>query len=147
MKILISIDSSESAKLVLQEAQVFLKGFAAAEIHVFTVIDMTMIAVGHDDNESILMEKLQREANDLVNVTSEILGDRGFVFSSEIGYPVEEIIEKVKALDCDLLIMGTHGRTGFDHLIMGSVAEKVLRSCGCNTLIIPMKHKVSEKYT
>lgn len=141
MKILISIDTGESAEMVLNEAKLFLKGFPDAEIHVFTVIDMALVAVGHDTDETMLMDTLQRQADDLVNIATRILGDKTFIFSSEVGYPVDEILQKAEALQCDLLIMGTHGRTGFNHLIIGSVAEKVLRLAQCNTLIIPMKKK------
>jgi nucleotide-binding universal stress UspA family protein len=141
MKVLISIDAGESAAIVLQEAQTFLKGFPDAEVHIFTVIDMALIAVGHDTDETLMMATMQRQANDLVPMANKILGDKAFVFSSEVGYPVDEILEKIKELHCDLIIMGTHGRTGFDHLIIGSVAEKVLRLAQCNTLVIPMKKK------
>jgi len=143
MKVLISIDAGQSAEIVLQEAKLFLKGFPDAEVHVFTVIDMALVAVGHDTDETMMMNTLQRQANELVNIATRILGDKTFVFSSEVGYPVDEILEKAKSLPCDLLIMGTHGRTGFDHLLIGSVAEKVLRLSQCNTLIIPMKGKTS----
>ena len=145
MKILISIDAGQSAELVLQEAKTFLKGFPDAEVHVFTVIDMALVAVGHDTDETMMMNTLQRQANELVNTATRILGDKTFIFSSEVGYPVDEILEKAKSLSCDLLIMGTHGRTGFDHLLIGSVAEKVLRLSECNTLIIPMKGKTEKK--
>ena len=141
MKILISIDTGESAELVLNEAKLFLKGFPDAEVHVFTVIDMALVAVGHDTDEMLLMDTLQRQANELVNIATRVLGDKTFVFSSEVGYPVDEILQKVEELHCDLLVMGTHGRTGFDHLIIGSIAEKVLRLAQCNTLVIPMKKK------
>lgn len=141
MKILISIDSGESSKIILEEAKPFLEGFPHAEIHIFTVLDMAAIAVGHDAADSLLMDALQKQANELVGVATKILGDRAFIFSSELGYPVDEILQKVESLNCDLLIMGTHGRTGFNHLIIGSVAEKVLRLAQCNTLVIPMKKK------
>ena len=141
MKVLISIDPGESAAIVLHEAETFLKGFPDAEVHVFTVIDMALIAVGHDTDESLMMSTMQRQADDLVPIATKIFGEKSFVFSSEVGYPVDEILQKVQSLHCDLLIMGTHARTGFNHLIIGSVAEKVLRLAGCNTLIIPIKKK------
>ena len=141
MKVLISVDPGESAAIVLQEANTFLKGFPDAEVHIFTVIDMALIAVGHDTDESMMMATMQRQADDLVPVAMRIFGDKVFVYSSEVGYPVDEILEKAKSIHCDLLILGTHGRTGFEHLIIGSVAEKVLRLSECNTLIIPMKKK------
>ncbi|MGE0593285.1 MAG: universal stress protein [Vicinamibacterales bacterium] len=48
-----------------------------------------------------------------------------------------EILEVVSALDIDLLVMGSHGRTGFERLFLGSVAEKVLRSATCPVMIVP----------
>ena len=119
----------------------FLRGFPDAEIHIFTLIDMALVAVGHDTDETLLMDTLQRQANELVNIATKVLGDKTFIFSSEVGYPVDEILQKAEELQCNLLIMGTHGRTGLDHLIIGSVAEKVLRLAQCNTLVIPMKKK------
>jgi nucleotide-binding universal stress UspA family protein len=142
MKVLICVDSGESAQIVLREAQTIVKGSPEAEIHLFTVIDMAVIAVGQDTDQTMMMDTLQREASSLIPTATRILGDRPLIFSSEVGYPVDEILKKAKEVNCDLLILGTHGRTGFDHLLIGSVAEKVLRNCECNTLIIPMKHKL-----
>lgn len=141
MKVLICVDSGDSANIVLREADTIVKGFPDAEIHVFTVIDMAVISVGQDTDQTLMMDTLQREANSLLPAATRILGDRPIIFSSEVGYPVDEILKKVEEVKCDLLVLGTHGRTGFDHLLIGSVAEKVLRNCECNTLIIPMKNK------
>ena len=43
------------------------------------------------------------------------------------GIPYEEIIKKAEEIDAKLIVMGTHGRTGFDHVLFGSTAEKVVR--------------------
>src|SRR5438552_3850688 len=51
------------------------------------------------------------------------------------GDPAEEIIRYAVAADIDLIVMGTHGRTGLDRLLMGSVAEKVLRGAHCSVLV------------
>lgn len=50
--------------------------------------------------------------------------------------PAEEIIEYARTNPIDLLIMGTHGRSGLSHLIMGSVAEKVIRQAHCPVLSV-----------
>jgi len=55
------------------------------------------------------------------------------------GNPTDEILLAAEAWNADMLIMGTHGRTGFDHFIAGSVAEKVVRKSKCPVLIIPNK--------
>ena len=51
------------------------------------------------------------------------------------GVPFREIIEVAKAKQADLIIMGTHGRTGLEHLIIGSVAERVIRLAPCPVLV------------
>jgi nucleotide-binding universal stress UspA family protein len=43
------------------------------------------------------------------------------------GIPYDEIIKKAEEIGADLIVMGTHGRTGFDHVLFGSTAEKVVR--------------------
>ena len=50
------------------------------------------------------------------------------------GFPPAEIAEYAKANGCDLIVMGTHGRRGFSHLLMGSVAERVVRIAQCPVL-------------
>lgn len=52
------------------------------------------------------------------------------------GAPFREIIKMAKREGADLIVMGTHGRTGIDHLLAGSVAEKVVRLAPCPVLTI-----------
>lgn len=50
-----------------------------------------------------------------------------------------EILARAGVLPADLIVMGTHGRGGFDHLVLGSVAEKVLRKARCPVLTVPKR--------
>lgn len=52
------------------------------------------------------------------------------------GYAAEEILNEADSEDVDLIIMGTHGRTGIDRIIFGSVAERVVKSASCPVLTI-----------
>jgi universal stress protein A len=52
------------------------------------------------------------------------------------GDPALEIDRIAREQHCDLIVMGTHGRTGLDHLLMGSVAERVVRHVPCPVLIV-----------
>lgn len=52
------------------------------------------------------------------------------------GIPHEEILATARAQQVDLIIMGTHGRTGLGHLFLGSVAEKVVRMAPCPVLVV-----------
>ena len=58
-----------------------------------------------------------------------------------------EILAQVGALDPDLLVMGTHGRSGFDHLVLGSVTEKVLRKARCPVMTVPRKAHAAPEHT
>jgi quercetin dioxygenase-like cupin family protein len=52
------------------------------------------------------------------------------------GDPAEEVLRLTEALRCDLIVMGTHGRTGLGRLLTGSVAEEVLRKALCPVLVV-----------
>jgi nucleotide-binding universal stress UspA family protein len=53
-----------------------------------------------------------------------------------VGTPAEEIVRYADFCDVDLIIMGTHGRTGIAHALMGSVAEQVVRVAPCPVLLV-----------
>ena len=52
------------------------------------------------------------------------------------GVPFQEILDTAKKQQVDLIIMGTHGRTGLQHVLLGSVAEKVVRLAPCPVLVV-----------
>jgi nucleotide-binding universal stress UspA family protein len=53
-----------------------------------------------------------------------------------VGTPAEEIVRYADVCDADLIIMGTHGRSGIAHALMGSVAEQVVRNAPCPVLLV-----------
>ncbi|HXG52690.1 MAG TPA: universal stress protein [candidate division Zixibacteria bacterium] len=55
----------------------------------------------------------------------------------EPGSPPRRIVEKATEEKADLIVMSTHGRTGLNHILLGSVAEKVLSAAPCPLLVIP----------
>jgi nucleotide-binding universal stress UspA family protein len=60
------------------------------------------------------------------------------VWETEVasGSPAEAIVRLAQERQVDLIVMGTHGRTGLSHILLGSVAEKVVREAPCPVLII-----------
>jgi nucleotide-binding universal stress UspA family protein len=52
------------------------------------------------------------------------------------GNPATEIVREARENKCDLIVMGTHGRTGLNRFVMGSVAEEVVRKAPCLVLIV-----------
>jgi nucleotide-binding universal stress UspA family protein len=55
-----------------------------------------------------------------------------------IGEPVHEICQAVEREQANLIIMGSHGRTGLSHILLGSVAERVVRHASCPVLVARM---------
>jgi universal stress protein A len=54
----------------------------------------------------------------------------------EEGDPVAQILRVAQESKCDLIVMGTHGRTGLTHLLMGNVAEQIVRKATCPVLVV-----------
>lgn len=55
----------------------------------------------------------------------------------EVGSPAALILDKAASLPADMIVMGTHGTSGFQHLVLGSVTERVLRRAICPVLTVP----------
>ena len=58
------------------------------------------------------------------------------------GDPATEIVRLSRDNGIDLIVIGTHGRTGMERLLMGSVAEKVLRDSACSVLVVKLPHGI-----
>jgi nucleotide-binding universal stress UspA family protein len=55
----------------------------------------------------------------------------------DVGQPARDILDRASTLPADLIVMGTHGAGGFEHLMLGSVTEKVVRKARCPVLTVP----------
>ncbi|MEI4884363.1 universal stress protein, partial [Klebsiella pneumoniae] len=55
------------------------------------------------------------------------------------GLPAHEIVEAAKELDVDLIVIATHGHTGWKHFAIGSTAERVVRAAPCPVLVVRQK--------
>jgi hypothetical protein len=62
-----------------------------------------------------------------------------------VGDAVEEICTFAKVRDVDLIVMATHGRTGFAHVLMGSVAEKIVRHGDRPVLVVPSRQNLADR--
>ena len=64
-------------------------------------------------------------------------------YAVRVGTPAEEIVRYADVCDADLIIMGTHGRTGIAHALMGSVAEQVVRVAPCPVLLVRARKRAA----
>jgi nucleotide-binding universal stress UspA family protein len=59
------------------------------------------------------------------------------------GDPATEIVGYATEAGADVIVLGTHGRTGVDRLVMGSVAERVMRDSSCSVLVVKLPKPVA----
>jgi nucleotide-binding universal stress UspA family protein len=79
-----------------------------------------------------------REAGELLarRLTAEERRDLGATCEAVVGHGHKTIVEYAREFGFDLIVMGTHGRTGLTHLLLGSVAEHVVRTAPCPVLTV-----------
>ena len=128
-RILVPVDFSDASERALSTA-INLASDLGAEIkviHIHQVQTQYMIEGGlyaPELDEDELMEKREKELEKFV-----ASHQRDINISREVraGIPETEILEIAGEFQADLIVMGTHGRTGLSHILMGSVTENVLR--------------------
>lgn len=86
-------------------------------------------------------EVQEQASTDLLNRLASLWpnGEQHVTKISKLGQPRKEILEAANEWQVDLIVLGTHGRTGFDHFISGSVSEGVARHAICPVVIVPYK--------
>jgi nucleotide-binding universal stress UspA family protein len=84
-----------------------------------------------EEASKALFKKLEDKYGHLVKISSV----------TKIGRAQDEILAVADDCKADMIILGTHGRTGFDHFISGSVSQSVARKAKCPVLIIPNPEK------
>ena len=140
--ILTAIDFSECSDHAFEYALTLATQFQAelTLIHVINEpVDLRGFYVPHISFEQL--EKEIEEGAEKMMMTfcqEKLAGYTNYKTAIVTGIPYEEIIRKAEETAASLIILGTHGRTGIDHLIFGSTAERVVRSAACPVLTIRM---------
>jgi len=85
-----------------------------------------------------LIEDMQKSAWKEMDKWGEEVSDKVKSVEKMVvrGVPFVEIIKTAKGKNADLIVIGTHGRTGIDHMLFGSTAEKVVRKAACPVLTV-----------
>jgi len=135
-KILIPTDGSEYTKAAVRMGLEIAKA-SEAEVTALYVVDQTSFINFPTDSTIIsvytLLEKEGEEALEYVKQEAERLGVK-VTPRIEEGSPSRKIVEL--SSEHDLVVMGTLGRTGFSKLLLGSVAERVVRFAKCPVLVV-----------
>lgn len=142
--IVVPIDFSEITDILVEYA-VYMARKLSAVIHFVHVVHfyagdaMIGFAYAQQGEERLLANAKDRMSNILTDnkeMCPECTGD------VVVGDPVEKIVEFAREKDADILIISTHGAKGLEKILLGSVAERVLKRAHCPVLFInPYKNK------
>jgi nucleotide-binding universal stress UspA family protein len=142
-RILCPVDFSEFSAPALQRAVRLAKWFEARVevLHVMPSLRYEMPAGAGPSHypDSFEVSSTQREqaAQSIADLAAPFL-DAGVPILTKVlvGEPWRVILEEAEAVPADLLVIGTHGRSGFERLLLGSVTEKVLRRAPCPVVTV-----------
>lgn len=141
-KILVPTDFSGPSQSALRYALRFAKEFGA-QITLLHVLEKTAIGAGPDipgrmgyseEQQTIAAKSLQALA-----ASMKAAGAADLNSSSCRGVAADEIIERAKELETDLILIGTHGYKGWRKALLGSTAQKVVRDAHCPVLVVREK--------
>ena len=141
-KILVPTDFSETSKKAVQYALRFAEQFGC-EIALLYVVEPATPMIGAPLGVEPFTEKdeFSIAEKDLAVFAAESRTAGAHSVSSlvRIGHAPNEITKAAKDLDVDLIIIATHGYTSWQHLCMGSTAERVVRTAPCPVLVVREK--------
>ncbi|GAB5541053.1 MAG: universal stress protein [Sandaracinaceae bacterium] len=137
-RILVPVDFSEPSENALDYAIELAAKFGADvqaihayQLPVYALPDGAMMA-GPEFTTKVTAE-LQKALEELASRKSGVKLETHLLE----GIPYKEVVRMTEELDADLVVMGTHGRTGLKHLLLGSVAERVVRSSKVPVITVP----------
>jgi nucleotide-binding universal stress UspA family protein len=139
-RILAPTDFSELSKQGLTSALELTEAFGAKLLllHVVEPPPYPVEGIVPSHLGATWLDDLERQASqDLAQMLSETHASKVEVTRRVVvGIPYRKIVEVAEEENSDLIVMTTHGRTGFSHLVMGSVTEKIVRTAPCPVLTI-----------
>ena len=149
MKILIGVDDSPHSAAALE----FVKKMtwpSGTEVCVVSAVRpavalYTEVYVPASEQVERILEDQRKLHEELVSRAEMALRDRGFKTCARVlvGDAREAIIEMAKSEHADLIVVGSHGRSGLTKLLMGSVASHVVTHAPCDVLVVRPRTKAS----
>jgi len=136
-KILFPTDFSESAENASRYALSLAKKYAS-KVYVIHVIEPFTYTTEFGLDFSAQLKEMEASARRLLDDVAASIKKNNLDVESVLitGEPFVEIIKYARKEQVDLIVMATHGRSGIEHMLMGSVAEKVVRKSPCPVLTI-----------
>jgi len=145
-RIMVPIDYSENSKAALQYGAELARSFGASIdiVHVWDrptyLTDAVMVqrpGEAHKPIGELIRENAQHDMDEFL---TELGLPSGVPVTSRLisGEPASALIAELKKGEHDLVVLSTHGRTGFAHFLLGSIAEKLVRMSPVPVLTVPI---------
>jgi nucleotide-binding universal stress UspA family protein len=138
--ILFPTDFSQGARAAMDHAVSLARDYKAKLILLYVIQDISIAEWYIPSSLSVtdLVEDMQKSASkEMDKWAAEVSAKVKEVEKTVVrGVPFVEIIKTAKEKAADLVVIGTHGRTGIDHMLFGSTAEKVVRKAPCPVLTV-----------
>ncbi|MBL9127087.1 MAG: universal stress protein [Verrucomicrobiales bacterium] len=142
-KILVPVDFSPNSRKAVDYASAFARQFGAQ----LTYLHVVQVNYAYGEFGAIDFTALEREMRS--GAEKELAGLVGAATQSGLqaesivreGSPPKVIAEVARELDSDLLVISTHGYTGLRHVLMGSIAEHVVRYAPCPVLVVRLQEQ------
>jgi universal stress protein A len=141
-KILLAVDFSDSSINACEHALMLAAKFDSKLIVLHVInepVDLRGFYVPHISFEQ-LEQEIEEGAHKMMDKFAATAFGSFTNFETCIvsGIPYDEILKKAEAENASLIVLGTHGRTGIDHFLFGSTAERVVRTARCPVLTTRM---------
>lgn len=138
-RILCPVDFSPYSNAALEEAASLAKAIGAelTLLHAFQNPAYVLPMQGYVGLSNDFLVSVRKQLEDEIAAQAAPLREQGISVRTEVieGVPFKTIVDHAKDTQSDLIVMGTHGRTGLAHALTGSVAERVVRLAHCPVLI------------
>ena len=152
-KVLIALDYDPAAQKIAETGYALAKSMNAKVILLHVISDPAYYSslnyspiFGYDSFSNLgivqttAVEELKKAAKNYLDKSKQHLGDETIETVIKDGDFGESILDTAKEMNVDIIVMGSHGRRGFDKILMGSVAEKVLHKTTIPLFVIPTKN-------
>ena len=149
-RILVPTDFSAASDIALQYA-IDMAERMGSKIDLLHVVDDASFALAYPDGVYVpavpeLRAQLIQEASDQLEKPAQRCIAAGVSNSHEtlVGSPARVIAQTAASRGTDLIVMGTHGRSAFAHFVLGSVAERVVRTAPCAVLTVRDTSRIAD---
>lgn len=142
-RIVVATDFSEGSEEAVVAA-IDLAKEKGAELDILHVLELEVeqypLGLNHD-GDGPLLEYIDRELSRRADLAAKV--GLSCVTKVVTGKAADEIVQHARNIGADIIVVGTHGRRGLAHVLLGSVAEQVVRRAACPVLTVPFSKKAA----